>query len=162
MPLSLHSCSVSCEKCSSCPHLIPVAHYLLTLICQLTLPHFFLHKQSSDVRWARQGMMVEVRTGFKINREIQLLLCRSKSSVNSPKSGMVPGVQGGENPKWKTKARTQWGKQLPKLVLKTNSRHYLEKCQCMLLYLGEFLSSKERRKWRTKNSSPNRHTSEIL
>ena len=109
-----------------------------------------------------KGWWLRLEQGSKVNRGIQLLLCRSKSSVNSPKSGMVPGVQGGENPKWKTKARTQWGKQLPNLVLKTNSRHYLEKCQCMLLYLWEFLSSKERRKWRTKNSSQNRHTSEIL
>lgn len=46
--------------------------------------------------------MVEVRRGVNrrfINRRIQLLFWSSKTSVNSPKTGILPSAQGGENPK---------------------------------------------------------------
>ena len=126
------------------------------------LPQFFLHKQSSDIRWARQGMMVEVRTGFKSQQRNPITSLQKQIQCEFSKVRCLPGMQGGENPDGRQKKGLSEANIFQIWFSKLTVWHYLEKGQRMLLYLWEFLSSKERRKWRTKNSSQNWHTSEIL
>lgn len=121
----------------------------------------FINKAQTSVGLDK-GWWLRLEQGLKVNIGIQLLLCRSKSSVNSPKSGIclvckVVRIPDGRQRKGLSEANIFqiW-------FSKLTVWHYSEKGQRMLLYFWEFLSSKERRKWRTKNSSPNRHTSEIL
>lgn len=54
-------------------------------------------KSKAQVSLAREGWWLRLEWGSKINRGIQLLLCWSKPSTNSPKLGKQTYVQGGDN-----------------------------------------------------------------
>lgn len=121
-------------------------HDHLTLTRQSTLDRSFAHKQSSDLPWARERAMIEVRTGVTNQWRNPITFLQRETQYKSPKLDVLTCAQGEQDPKWRTEGRPQSGTQPLDLRPLTNilaQCKEMAKCTTVLSRACEFQREEE-------------------